>query len=335
MCKTILSLFSALFFFLVSGCGGSANPPPETLVVYSAGPRGLAENICTAFTETTQIEVELFQATTGQILARLEAEKHRPRADLVLFASEVAAEALKREHRLQVYVPAEAAYLQKGWSDPDGFYHATGASLVGIAARRDAPPLPSSWQDLLSNLPEVSRIMPSPSRSGAAGDFTVAFLLTYPEAGWTWFEEARHSGLDFAAANSQAIGSLLMGAHDVIVAAADYLIYRQMAEGEAVKVIYPDEGAVLVTRPLAITASCSQPEAAKQFVDFYFSETAQQQVAEVYLIPGRVDVPVLAPRTQDLPELIRANAGDAVAQQAQLLRDFQQRVERGPRESAR
>lgn len=318
---------SLLGLLFLTACGGGAQRD-HALVVYSAGPRSLAESVCDAFTETTGIPTDLFQATTGQVLARLEAEKHRPRADVVLFASEVAAEALKRENRLQAYTPRRAGDLRRGWSDPDHHYHATGASLVGIAVREDSPALPGSWRELLTGAPNASLIMPSPSRSGSAGDFTVAFLLEYGEEAFSWFQTARGDGLDFAAANSQAIGSLLMGSHDGILAAADYLIYRRIAAGEPLRVRYPEEGAVLVPRPLAITAHSAQPGAAQQFVDFYFDDEAQRLVADSFLLPGRKDVPAHDIRPEALPTLLRAEAGAAVERQADLLRAFQRRVER-------
>ena len=333
MRKFLCPLVLILTLLLLAGCGGGSGGE-NRVVVYSAGPRSLAEAVCEAFTASTGIETDLFQATTGQVLARLEAEKHQPRADVVLFASEVAAEAMKHENRLQAYSPARANELRQDWSDPEGFYHATGAALVGVATREDSPALPETWRELLTSPGEAALIMPSPSRSGSAGDFTVTFLLEHGEQGFEWFRAARGGGLDFASANSQAIGSLLMGAHDGILAAADYLIYRQIAAGEPLQVLYPEEGAVLVPRPLAITASAGNPEGAKRFVDFYFDDAAQALVAEAFLIPGRENVPPHEVRPDSLPVLLRADAGTAMEKQRELLQDFQRRVERADAGSA-
>lgn len=318
----------AVFLLLaLCGCGGSGRERSDRLVVYSAGPRGLAENICRGFTQETGIEVDLFQATTGQLMARLEAERYRPRADVVLFASEVAAAALKSENRLRHFVPEKSGLLREGWSDPDGMYHASAAALVGVAISTDAGPVPGTWAEWLS-VPETLRlIMPSPSRSGAAGDFLVAYTVNVPEA-MEQFRVARSRGLEFAAANSQAISSLNMGAVHAILGAADYLIYRQIERGEALRMVFPAEGAVLVTRPIAILSAAANPSGAERFVNFYFGDAAQESVAAAHLLPGRADIAPSSVRDPEPSRLLRADPEAALRRQSSILRNFQVRIER-------
>jgi iron(III) transport system substrate-binding protein len=313
--------------FLLCGCGPRKETDLSRLVVYSAGPRPLAVGVCEQFTRETGIEVELFQATTGQLMAKLEAEKHRPRADVVLFASEVAAAALKAQDRLRAHSPADPEGLRAEWSDPDGYYHATAAALVGVAVSTEVDSLPATWEALLTEPGSLRMTMPSPSRSGAAGDFTVGYFIEVEDA-LEQFQTARRNGLDFASANSQAIGSLLMGAHQVIVGAADYLIYRQIERGEPLRMVFPEEGAVLVTRPIAILASARNPEGAKRFVDFYLGGASQRMVSDALLLPAREGVALHPVRDPVIPRLIRADPDEAVRRQTAILRDFQMRVER-------
>ena len=57
------------------------------VTVYMPSPAGLADKLAAAFTEKTGVEVEQFQGTTGEILARLETEQANPVADVVILAS--------------------------------------------------------------------------------------------------------------------------------------------------------------------------------------------------------------------------------------------------------
>lgn len=57
------------------------------VVVYMPSPSGLNEKYVADFQEKTGVTVELFEGTTGEILARLEAEKENPVADVVVLAS--------------------------------------------------------------------------------------------------------------------------------------------------------------------------------------------------------------------------------------------------------
>jgi len=318
---------SLILLAALCGCREAGPARSGRLVVYSAGPRGLAEKICADFSAETGIEVDLFQATTGQIMAKLEAERYRPRADVVLFASEVAAAALKSEQRLRHFVPARAASLREGWSDADGFYHASAAALVGVAVLAGQEDVPASWADWLAAPEGLRLIMPSPSRSGATGDFLVAYAVSIPEA-MDQFRAARIRGLEFTAANSQAISSLNMGAAHGILGAVDYLIYRQIERGEPLRMVFPEEGAVLVTRPIVILSDARNPAGAERFVDFYFGDAAQEAVAAVHLLPGRADIPPSKIRDPEPAKLLRADPETALRRQSAILRNFQVQIER-------
>ncbi|WP_019626792.1 extracellular solute-binding protein [Thioalkalivibrio sp. ALJT] len=303
-------------------------------MVYSAGPRPLIEHIVREFETRQGVEIELFAATTGQVMAKLEAERYRNRADVVVFASELAAEALKRDGRLRPYRPAEIARTPDDWHDPDGYFHATAAALVGIAVRADravAEAAEIDWSDLMHPPYAERAVMLSPSRSGATGDFLVNFAQVRGEALWPEFIEARSHGLDFAAANSQAIGGLATGAYDAILGVVDYLVLRQQERNADLEMRYPASGAAMVRRPIVILEETRAPDRAEAFVDFYFSEPAQQAVAEHHLIPARdgVDVnPTRQAAYTGVPPVLELNRSKALAAQNRLLRQFQLEVER-------
>lgn len=320
---------AALVALASIGCASRENAGGDRLVVYSAGPRPLAEAICASFTETTGMPVDLFQATTGQLMARLEAEKYRPRADVVLFASEIAAAALKQDHRLLRFRPAAADRLRDGWSDSDEMYWASGAALVGVAVRREfADRAPTRWADWFALADARRVVMPSPSRSGATGDFVVGLELEMPKSTFPAFARMRLAGMDFAAANSQAIAGLQMAVYDALIGAVDYLIFQQIARGEQIEMRYPEEGAILVTRPIAILSATPRPDAARTFVDFYLNLESQRKVAAAHLAPARVDVEPSPLRGPAWPRVLRADPAEAVKRQASILRRFQLEIER-------
>lgn len=313
---------------LLAACAGD----DDALVVYSAGPRPLAEAMAAAYTEATGTPVRLFAATTGQIMARLEAERYRPRADVAVFASQIAAEALRRQDRLLPHPRAAIAGTHHAWHAADGSYHGTSAAVVGMAVRSDAADADAlDWATVTAG--GGGRVtLPLPSRSGAAADFIVGHTLARGDAAWGDYDHMRRSGLVFSAANSQAITSLLIGAHDTMLGAADYLIFRQMARGAPLRMIYPADGTVVVPRPVAILRDSTRPDAARAFVDFYLSEAGQRLVAAEHLLPAREAVAPSAVRAAtplhhaQLPPIERA-----VAEQGRILRRFQTEVERAPR----
>ncbi len=315
-----------LLALLLAACQSDRD---DVMVVYSAGPRPLIAEVVAAFEAKHDIDIELFAATTGQVMARLEAEKYRPRADVVILASELGAAGLKRQGRLRQYRPRDIDQTPADWHDADGYYHATGAAIVAMAFRSDAP-APPTWEAALTGNWNGRLTMPSPSRSGSAADFLIAFNIDRGDSVWDqWLTARSRAGLEFSAANNQAITSLILDVYDGMLAAADYLIYRQMDRDADLKVHYPTDGSVLVTRPIAILAATPQPDWAERFVDHYFSEAMQQAVADQFLAPARTDIEPAAIRPSSLPEtLIRPDIDQALEQQIPILRRFQLEIER-------
>ena len=66
---------------------GESEKLSGTLTVYMPSPTDLNTAYIEGFEEKTGVKVELFEGTTGEIQARLEAEKDNPVADVVVLAS--------------------------------------------------------------------------------------------------------------------------------------------------------------------------------------------------------------------------------------------------------
>ncbi|HRP62841.1 MAG TPA: extracellular solute-binding protein [Phycisphaerales bacterium] len=337
MTRSLVALLVMLALFAMAAVSCAPSEADERkLVVYTAGPRGVAEVICDAFTAETGIAIELFSATTGQVLAKLEAEKYNPRADIVILASGFAAEWLKRENRLLPYHPSWLDETHTAWHDPDDAYFATSAAAVGIAVRRDAHRPDLEWCDFFNDSASSKgrfagrAIMPAPSRSGSSSDFVLTYMLSRDEDRvWQDFITAKRNGLEIAGANSQAITNLLIGSHDAIVGAADYLVYREIARGEPIVMHFPPSGAPVITRPIAILKSTRRAETAMRFIDHYFSEASQARLAAVHLLPARTSTPLSAARAdQPLPPTIGVNIDDVLRHQRRILRRFQYEIER-------
>lgn len=58
----------------------------HALTVYTAGPGSLAKSLASGFEQQTGVKVTVFQATTGKVMARLEAEQANPQADVLISA---------------------------------------------------------------------------------------------------------------------------------------------------------------------------------------------------------------------------------------------------------
>lgn len=320
------------------GCARARDP--KRLVAYAAGPRSLVGAVARAFTDESGIEVDLFEATTGQVLAKVEAERMNPRADVLLLASGLAAEWLRREDRLAALELAPPAWSadarRRGWLDPHDRYAAMGAACVGIAARPGWERGTASWVSLLDGSFTSAEgtpgriVMPSPSRSGSSGDFVVQWVLDEGDRAWELLVAARRRGaLEVKGANNEALSSLRMGESQAILAAVDYLVCNAIGQGDALRLSFPAAGAPIVTRPVCILRSSRRLDQARAFVRFCLSPGAQRLVAEANMLPADPEVPLAKVRAAaGIPRAMPLDLDRAIAEQRAILRKFQYEVER-------
>jgi iron(III) transport system substrate-binding protein len=271
----------------------------QSLTVYTAGPGDLADALAAAFEAETGIGVEIFQATTGQVMARLEAEEANPQADVVISASWDSALDLHARGLLLEYRSPNAEAV------PDFLRHshfvAQGVSALAIAWNpASGTPRPQDWSDLAAEDFADLVTMPDPAQSGSAFELIAGLEQDRGEAVWELLAELAGRGMIVPGPNAAALNPVLQGARAAVFGAVDYISYAQAAEGESIEVIMPASGTVIAPRPMMILASTSREEEAKLFVDFVLSEEGQRLVAETYLMPARQDVEALRPGIGEL-----------------------------------
>lgn len=260
------------------------------VTVYMPSPAGLADSLAAAFTEKTGIEVEQFQGTTGEILARLEAEQANPVADVVILASWSDGLSLQKEGQLVSYTPANAQKVNPDWIDKDSQLFGYSASAVGVIYNTTIyPELSEDWAGLGDAKYRDDIAIPDPAKSGSCKDF-LAGLVTGMENGSGIMQSWADNGLTVPGANSAALEAVTTGEKGILIAGVDYNAYSSINKGEPLGIYYPAGGTVVNPRPSMILNTAPNMDNAKAFVDFLFSDEAQQMVADAYLLPGRSDI---------------------------------------------
>ena len=322
--KYLRHLLILAFILMLAGC---EKRNANVLVVYAAGPRSLAEWLCQTFEKETGRKTRLYSATTGEVMAKLMAEKYHPQADVVILASPTAAEALKQEKLL---LPLPPGLLSRPeWTDKDRYYMGTAASAVGIAMRKDQYDPALEWTDIFSGKFQGRLLMPSPQQSGTSGEFIIAFSLKMGDAFWDGLKNAKKHGLQISGPNSQALSGLVLHSHDAVLASADYLVFKQIEKGEPLVMHFPASGCPVIPRPIAILEGTVNREASDAFVRFCFSSQAQKRLAEEDLIPADPATP-LSPLRQNAEPVaaLPYDVSAALAVQREVLMRFKYEVEK-------
>lgn len=266
------------------------------VTIYSAGPKALINKLSAGFTEKTGIKANVFQATTGKVMARLEAEAANPVADVVVSASWGTATSFADRGLLLSYDSPNAKNV------PD-FLKIDGAVAQGVAGLaiawnpKSGTPKPAEWADLAK--PEYKDLvtLPDAAASGATYTLIEAFVANGRA---DELKAIADNGAVVAGANKAALNPVLQGAKAAVFGAVDYITMGAAAKGESVEVIFPESGTVVAPRPIMILKSSQNQDDAKAFIDYVLSEEGQQAVASVHLMPSRTDVEVDRPLIGDL-----------------------------------
>jgi iron(III) transport system substrate-binding protein len=299
--KKILSL--ALCLLLVFSLAATVSAQGK-VTVYAPSPAGLADKIAAAFTEKTGVAVEMFQGTTGEILARLEAEAANPVADVVILASWSDGLTMKEGGSLLSYLPVNGDKMNPGMVDENNTLFGYSASAMGVIYNTTLfPTLDADWAQLGDAQYKDDIVIPDPEKSGACKDLLAGFDTAIPE-GKAIIQKWVDNGLTVPGANKAALEAVTTGEKGILISGVDYNAYASMAKGEPLNIYYPASGTVVNPRPAMILKTAPNQDNAKLFMDFLLSDEAQQLVAKAYLLPG-VQGTEAFERTglQDIPQL--------------------------------
>lgn len=274
----------------------SAVPAMADITVYTAGPANLIEKLAADFTAQSGVKVNVFQATTGQVMARIEAEAANPVVDVLISASWDTATDFAERDWLVSYQSPNAVNVPDFLKSDTAV--AQGVSALAIAWNPNSgTPRPSEWADLTK--PEYKDLvnLPDPAKSGATFELVAALE---GQGGWDLFKNLAANGAIVAGANAEALNPVLQGAKAAVFGAVDYISLAGKKRGETIEVIFPESGTVIAPRPMMILNWSKQQDDAKKFIDYVLSDEGQATVASVELMPARTDIAADRPLIGDL-----------------------------------
>lgn len=298
-----------------------ALPAAHALTIYSAGPGKLIDTLAADFKARTGVAVDVFQADTGKVMARLQAETTNPRADVVISASWDSAQDLDRRGLLVAHGSANARQVAPQYRQPN--YVAQGLSVLSIVWNtKSGTPRPNDWSDLTAPAFKDKVTMPDPAQSGASLDLLSALQKRQSDKAWELFARLKANGMVISGPNAQAMNPVLQGAKAAVFGAVDYVALGSQAKGESIEVIFPKSGTVVAPRPMMVLKSSKAQDDARRFIDFVLSPEGQARVAEAYLIAARDDVATRRMQLKDIQLLPEPQGNENYASRAALLHRF-------------
>ena len=237
--------------------------------------------------------------------------------------------AWKRSGWLEPFVPEDVArHFPPEHRDPDGMFATARALLCVIGYNTNlvkAEDAPKSYADLLDPKWAGKIVKAHPGFSGTI--MTATFQIAR-ELGWEYFEKLAKQRVMQVQSSTDPPKKLALGERAVMADGPDYGVVLQKEAGNPVEVVYPAEGAPMITCPEALFRNAPNPNAARLFLSFVFSAEGQQVISDVAqrslhpnvtVKPGRTPLSAIKVMRDD-PAGVEAAAEEIKARYSKLFR---------------
>ena len=290
-----------------------AAPPADTaedrLVVYTA----YEENELKTFWEQFKKDLpdlaakaSYIRGSTGPTIARLEAEKANPQADVVwgVFNDYMTGAASKG--LLEPYAAREASAIPARFKHPDNMWQ--GVTLLTVAfavnqkkmAELKLPP-PRSWADLIDPKYKGHVVMSNPSTSGTAYLLLASHAARLGEDRMWQYYDALDKNLSQVTKSGGAPGRMAASGETPIGVALAYEVEVAKKQGAPIDVIWPSDGVPWTFEANGLVKGAKNPQNARRFLDWAVAKSAMASYAE-WRGTGitRSDVPVSGPKITEM-----------------------------------
>ncbi|HWE61854.1 MAG TPA: extracellular solute-binding protein [Chloroflexota bacterium] len=242
-----------------------------------------------AFTKTGAANVSLVDDSTGNLLARISAEKNNPHWDIVWFDGDGTMRSLADQGFLATkWTPANSAnYSSLGAAlvPKDHAYFPTGVTAAGViiynTKKLTPAQAPTEWTDLLTSRFKDGVAENDPAFSGPAYPYIAGQLVrqgggfaTALGKGEPFFTKLKANGLKIFQTNDPTLHSVQTGARLAGIV-QDSAYYAAAATGAPIGVVYPRSGVTTLPGVIAINARSKHLQAAEAFVNYVLSQTGQ------------------------------------------------------------
>lgn len=280
-----------VFALLAAACSGAG---PGTLTVYTSVTQATVDAVVAGFeTANPEARVEVFRAPTGEVAARIEADRRAgaPTADVVWLSDPLSMYQYRAAGLLERWDPAGATTLPEGVAT-DSFWGTRVLHLV-IVTEAGNPAAIASWQDLAD--PSLRVALPDPRFAGSAFAALGYFGLE-PGFGIDFFRELREAGAVQVSSPGEVVTGVAEGRYDAGLT-LEFSARSAADKGSPIEVVWPAPAAIAVTSPVAVFAEADPMDDARGFVDHLLSPDGQAAIGSTGWTPVVAGVAGPAPPT--------------------------------------
>jgi iron(III) transport system substrate-binding protein len=285
-----------LIFFAVYAFWGAQAFAQQKVSVYTTLDEPLARAVMKAFEQEVGIKVEWIRLSTGEAVARMEAEKGNPQASVWYGGVDNGHIDAKEKGLTIAYESPNAKAIFDKYKDKDRYW--TGlyagplcyASNINLLKKYNLK-APTSWADLLNPEFKGKIQMANPGSSGTAYNvITTLIFLWGEEKAFDYMKKinqniSQYTRSGSAPGKNAALGEAVVGigyAHDQV---------KLKAEGYPLEITFPSEGTGYEIASISLMNKAPQMESGKKLYDWALSKNAASIYASMFVVPF-IDVPL-------------------------------------------
>ena len=257
----------------------------EVVVYTSLENDEVVEYLKQAKADMPDLEVKWIRLSTGDLGARMVAEKDNPQADVIWGWAVTNMIPFAKQGLIEPYAPKGAEKIPAQFKDKDHHWVAIDLYMAAFCVNTDVAkkknlPIPTSWEDLLNPVYKGEIVMPNPASSGT-GYLQISGILQMKgeEAGWEFLKKLDKNVAQYIKSGSRPAKVAAAGEY-AIGLSFEFAIAKLSEQGSPVKLVIPKEGAGYELEANALMKGAKRPEAGKRFLDWAISENAMRQYAK-------------------------------------------------------
>jgi iron(III) transport system substrate-binding protein len=263
-----------------------ARSQTQSVVVYTALETDeVAKYLEQARRDLPGMDIRVLRLSTGELAARVLAEKGNPQADVIWGQAATSLIPLAKQGIIEPYVPKGAYKIPNRFRDLTGMWTGVDLYVGAIGAnpaelRKRGVEAPRSWADLIRPQYKGMIIMPNPTTSGTGFLHVVAILTMFGrDKGWDYLRELDKNIAQYTRSGG-APGRMVAAGEIPIALSFDFAILSFKRQGFPVELIWPTEGTGYELEANALIKGAKHPDAAKRFLDWAISLPAMQEYAQ-------------------------------------------------------
>ena len=282
----------------------------DAVTVYTAlETEEVAKYLEVARTDLPDLEINVLRLSTGDLGARMLAEKDNPQADCTWGWAVTDTEQFVARGMIEPYKPKNVEKLDRRYVHPQYYYAGMDIYIAAFCVntkiiQEKNLPMPKGWYDLLNPGFKGLIAMPDPAASGTGFLQIASILQMYgakegKEDGWNFLKNLDKNMGQYIKSGSRPAKMTAQGEF-AVGASFDFPVAQLRKEGFPVAVVFPVEGAGYEIEANALLKGAKNPGPAKKFLDWAVSENAMKAYSVYKLgvtlpgIPTRPDLPKLS-----------------------------------------